>query len=138
VPLFADEADVYATIGAMFEALVADPQLGPKLGALNTVLYVRFTTPDAHIVLDATQAHPTVALGTVPGSYGTRLSMTADVGHRFWLGRLNVAAALARGQVRSDGNMAKLMRLLPVMKPAFALYADLLRTRGRQDLLEGA
>lgn len=134
--LFADEAEVYSTIGAMFEKIVADPKLSAKLGGLKSVLYVRFTDPDAHIVLDATTSPPTVMLGAEPTAFGTRLSMTADVGHRFWLGRLNVAAALTRGQVRSDGNMAKLLRLLPVMKPAFAVYESMLEAQGRHDLLD--
>lgn len=136
MPVFDSEQDVYDSIGAMFDALVAHPQLGPKLAGLGSVLYVRFTDPDAHLVIDATSSPPVVTKGVPPERYGTRLSMTADIGHRFWLGKLNVAAAITRGQVRSDGNMAKLLRLLPVMKPAFGLYADLLREQGREHLLE--
>jgi putative sterol carrier protein len=66
------------------------------------------------------------------------MTMEADTAHRFWLGRVNVTVAMARGQIKAKGGIARLMRMVPVMKPAFGHYEAMLRERGRDDLIEAA
>ena len=44
--------------------------------------------------------------------------MDADVAHRMWLGELNVAVALANGDVRARGPNAKILAVVPLVKPA--------------------
>ncbi|MCZ7528785.1 MAG: sterol carrier protein [Acidimicrobiia bacterium] len=133
---FSDSHDVYSTLGDFFEALLGDPVLGPKMQTLRSVLHVRYTNPPADLTLDLTRDPPVVVRGSVPERFDAWMEMEADVGNRFWLGRLNVAAAMARGQIKARGGVARLMRMVPMMKPAFGLYEGLLRERGRTDLLE--
>jgi putative sterol carrier protein len=64
------------------------------------------------------------------------LRMTADDGHRFWLGKLNLTMAMAQRKVKMEGSAAKALKLLPLTKPLFASYERLLRDRGRDDLLQ--
>ncbi len=135
---FEDSDEVYGTLADFFEQLLVDPGLGPKMKALNVVLHVRYLNPSADITLDTTAEPPTVTRGSVPDRFDAWMEMDADVGHRFWLGKLNVAAAMARGQIKTRGGVARLMRMVPVMKPAFGLYRDMLLGRGRADLVEAA
>ena len=46
------------------------------------------------------------------------MSMEADTAHRFWLGQVNVTTALARGQIKASGPVAKILKLVPLTKPA--------------------
>jgi len=62
--------------------------------------------------------------------------MDADTAHRFWLGKVNVPVALARGQMKAKGPVAKILKLLPLTKPIFPRYKEQLQTTGRNDLLE--
>ena len=64
------------------------------------------------------------------------LTADADVAHLFWLGRVNVTVALARGQMKATGPVAKILKLVPLIKPVFPRYRDLLEREGRADLLE--
>ena len=57
------------------------------------------------------------------------MSMDADTAHRFWLGGVNVTVALARGQMRANGPVAKMLKLVPLTKPVFPRYKALLRSR---------
>jgi putative sterol carrier protein len=118
--------------------LLADAELGQKMRSLNMVMHVRYTEPDADLTLDLTQDPPVVRRREVPEHFDTWMEMKADVGNKFWLGKLNVAAAMARGQIKAKGGIARLMRMVPVMKPAFGQYEAMLRERGRTDLLEAA
>jgi putative sterol carrier protein len=66
------------------------------------------------------------------------MSMEADTAHRFWLGKVNVTVALARGQMKAKGPVAKILKLVPLVKPVFPRYRALLEQDGREDLLEAA
>ena len=63
------------------------------------------------------------------------MTMEADTAHRFWLGKVNVTVALARGQMKAKGPVAKILKLVPLTKPVFPRYRDMLERAGRQDLL---
>jgi len=46
--------------------------------------------------------------------------------------------ALAKREVRSKGQVAKILKLVPLTKPLFASYEALLREKERKDLLDEA
>jgi putative sterol carrier protein len=63
------------------------------------------------------------------------MSMEADTAHRFWLGQVNVTVALARGEIKASGPVAKILKLVPLTKPIFPRYKALLEEQGREDLV---
>jgi hypothetical protein len=64
------------------------------------------------------------------------MAMKADVAHRFWLGKVNVTMAIARGDIKPTGPVAKLLRLVPLTKTVFPRYRAMLEQDGRADLVE--
>ena len=64
--------------------------------------------------------------------------MEADTAHKFWLGKVNVTMALARGQMKAKGPVAKVLKLVPLTKPIFPRYRQMLEEAGRQDLIDEA
>ena len=64
------------------------------------------------------------------------MTMDADVAHRFWLGKVNVTIAIARGQIKTRGPVAKILKLVPLVKPVFPRYRAQLEAAGRSDLLD--
>jgi hypothetical protein len=48
--------------------------------------------------------------------------MKADVAHKFWFGKVNLVAALARRQMIAKGPVPKILKLLPAIKPSYAIY----------------
>jgi hypothetical protein len=65
-----------------------------------------------------------------------RPTRSCSTAHRFWLGKVNVTVALARGQMKARGPVAKILRLVPLTKPVFPRYRQMLEDAGRQDLLD--
>jgi len=63
------------------------------------------------------------------------MSMAADTAHRFWLGQVNITVALARGQIKAKGPVAKILKLVPLAKPVFPRYKAELEAQGRDDLI---
>ena len=66
------------------------------------------------------------------------MTMEADTAHKFWLGKVNVTVALARGQMKAKGPVAKILKLVPLVKPVFPRYRAMLEEADRKDLLEAA
>ena len=63
------------------------------------------------------------------------MTMEADTAHKFWLGKVNVTVALARGQMKAKGPVAKILKLVPLTKPVFPRYKAQLEAAGRDDLV---
>ena len=134
---FEDADDVYATIGVLFRQLAEDEELGPRFRAANTIVRYQHSEPDAAITVRLVEGEPTaVEFGESDLEPEVTMTMKADTAHLFWLGRVNVTAALARGQIKASGPAAKILKLVPLTKPAFPRYKALLEAQGRTDLLE--
>ncbi|TCK20291.1 sterol carrier protein [Pseudonocardia endophytica] len=132
--LFADEAEVYDYLGGVFRMGLEDPKLVEALGPSGVVLRIVYTDPDAVITVDMPNAEIHTGAGAGPDP-NVELFMTADTGNRFWLGKVVLPVALAKGDVRAKGPVAKLLKVLPLAKQLFGPYRQNLEQRGRQDLL---
>ncbi len=67
------------------------------------------------------------------------MTMDADTAHRFWLGKVNVTVALARGQMKAKGPVAKILKLVPLTQAGLsALPRRCCEEAGREDLLEAS
>lgn len=136
--VFKDEAEVYEYLGRIFQVSMEDPELGPKLRKVGSVLKLNQTDPESTIVIDFGEG--IVQLGEDGSPQVTRpidaeLDMKADVAHRFWLGKVNVALAMAKGDIRNKGKVSAVMKVVPITKPLFATYEKILRDAGRDDLV---
>ena len=63
------------------------------------------------------------------------MSMEADTAHRFWLGKVNVTVALARGQIKAKGPSPRSSSWSPPTKPVYPRYKAQLEAQGREDLV---
>ena len=64
------------------------------------------------------------------------LAMPAVVLHRLLLGTVNATVAMARGQIRTEGPVAKVLALIPTLRLVGPAYRERLEAAGRTDLLE--
>jgi len=136
---FRDENDVYAFIGRLFQELAVDAELAPKFKKANTTVQYQLSDPEARITIDLRPERDIrVDLGASDLDPEVIMSTTADTAHAFWLGKVNITAALARGQIKAKGPVAKILRLVPLVKDSFPRYEQMLRDAGRTDLLEAA
>jgi putative sterol carrier protein len=133
---FKDADEVYATIGKLFQDLADDDELAPKFRKANTIVRYEFRNPDSVITVRLQEGQPgDVDFGESDMEPGVTMSMEADTAHKFWLGQVNVTVALARGQIKAKGPVAKILKLVPLTKPVFPRYKAQLEAQGRQDLV---
>ncbi len=133
---FASADEVGKVIGAFMEEITASPDLRPKFVAADTSFLVQYTDPGGGILVDCTVDPPRVEVNPPEDADAEiRLAMSADDGHLFWLGQLNMTVALAKKKVKVSGAMAKMMKLLPALRPAFSRYRTFLESHGYEDKL---
>ena len=136
---FKDEQEVYQYIGQLFLDLAEDAELWPKFQRANTIVQYQFRNPESQITVKMRAGEDSqVDLGQTDLDPEVVMSMEADTAHRFWLGKVNVTVALARGQMKAKGPVAKILKLVPLVKPVFPRYKQMLSEAGRADLVEAA
>ena len=135
MPYFKDADEVYATLGKLFQDLAVDDELGPKFRKANTIVRYEFQDPDSAITVRLQEDQPgDVDFGESQMEPEVTMAMAADTAHRFWLGQVNITVALARGQIKAKGPVAKILKLVPLAKPVFPRYQAELEAQGRDDL----
>jgi putative sterol carrier protein len=136
VGYFKDADDVYATLGRLFQEIGEDEELAAKFRKANTIVQYVYHEPDATVTVRLQEGESgDIDFGETEMEPEVTMSMDADTAHRFWLGQVNVTVALARGQIKASGPVAKILKLVPLTKPVFPIYKAQLEKQGREDLL---
>jgi putative sterol carrier protein len=139
LPYFKDADEVYRYLGRLFEEVSDDDELAPKFQKANTIVQYQYREPESQITVRLIEgADKQVDCGPTTMEPEVVMTMDADTAHRFWLGKVNVTVALARGQMKAKGPVAKILKLVPMVKPVFPRYRKMLEDDGRRDLLEAA
>jgi putative sterol carrier protein len=118
-----EEVDKY--IGQMFRQAGDHPQVGPKLRAANVTMKVVYQDPDCEMTVRFMDPVETI-FGPSAHEPDITLSMPADIADRFWRGKYNLAVGLARSEVKAKGPVNKILKLVPLTKPLFPVYRDLI------------
>ena len=136
---FNDADELYAYIGRLFTELAEDEELAPRFQRANTIVQYQYRDPEARITVKLLEGEDgRVDCGDTDLEPEVTMTMEADTAHRFWLGQVNVTVALARGQIKAKGPVAKILKLVPLTKPIFPRYRKILEEADRPDLLEAA
>jgi hypothetical protein len=137
MPYFKDADDVYANLGLFLRQLAVDPELTDALKRLDTTFQLRLRNPESVLTMrtPGEEREPQVDLGDTTLHPEVVLQLDADMAHRFWLGELNPAVALAKGEIRTRGPVSKVLGLVPLVKPGYTRYRTQLEAAGREDLL---
>ena len=135
---FRDAPDVYGCIGKIFEEAIADPEIGPKTREAALSICFNFTDPESVIYVDFARGDVFFGDDAPDTEPAIRMGMKADDANKFWLGKLNLVMAMAKGQVRTKGSVPEMLKMLPLAKPLYARYETILREAGRDELIRAA
>jgi hypothetical protein len=122
---FNDSAEVDKYIGGVFRAANDHPESGPKLRASGIFLKVFYTDPATEMNIVMREPTMEVSLGSTDEKPDITLMMKADTGDKFWRGEYNLAVGLAKGEVKAKGPVNKILKLVPLTKPLFPMYREL-------------
>ncbi|HEY2192644.1 MAG TPA: SCP2 sterol-binding domain-containing protein [Actinomycetospora sp.] len=122
---FTDSTEVDRYIGGVFRAADDHAESGPKLRASGIFLKVFYTDPATEMNVVMREPAIDVSLGETEEKPDITLMMKADTGDKFWRGEYNLAVGLAKGEVKAKGPVNKILKLVPLTKPLFPIYREL-------------
>jgi SCP-2 sterol transfer family. len=118
----ADEVDKY--VGEMFRQAADHPEVGAKMKAADIVLKVVYEDPECELTV-VFKDPMVVEMGASEHKPDISLFMRADTADQYWRGKYNLAVGLAKGQVKAKGPVNKILKLVPLTKPLFPVYTEL-------------
>jgi len=124
--VFQNTAMMYDTLGTLFKNLLSDPGFGPKFKQENINIHFIINDPEGEIWVTPNE----VICGPANLTSQVQMSLSGDTCHLFWQKKINLPIALAKGKVKAKGSMPKIMKLLPMLKPAYEMYPALAKSKG--------
>lgn len=131
MPVFESKKKMQEVLGGLFNILLDDPEAGPKFAGSNITIKFNISDPAAELFItpgdgkrgevlwDAKDLTPTVIM-----------TMSGDTCHKFWLKQIGMPIALAKGLIKAKGPMPKVLKLLPILKPAYEAYPEWAKSQG--------
>ena len=128
--LFNSSEKFEEVLGGFFGQVSDTQPVADKLLASKLIIRFIYTDPDVVIVVDCSGNKVGVRLGDTETKAEVEMSMSADIAHKFWFGKVNLMAALTRRQMVAKGPIPKILKLLPAIKPTYAMYPKYLEDNG--------
>lgn len=134
--IYKDKQELQTILSRLWERIFNTPAIVDKLSELSLVVEFRFTDITTRMFIVVGDGQKKVLWDPPsPPSADVEMILASDTGHAFWMESLNVPLALASRKIVAKGSVQKALKLLPAIKPAFALYPEVLAELGRKDLL---
>jgi SCP-2 sterol transfer family len=130
VSAFRSPEEFRQVIDRVFTLMSTDPEMGPKLR--DARVPQRFEFPDVGEVVNITyddsgkQNLRWEWSDAVAWEPKVEMTMDSDVANRYFQGKENVTLALARRRIKSSGDIKSALKLIPITKPVFAQYRDVI------------
>ena len=131
MPGFKSASECREVITRAFELMSRDPSMGPKLRDAEAPQ--RWEFPDLELVVNVTGADEGSRdnlrwewSDEVDWEPEVVMTMDSAIANRYFQGKENIAMAVARRRIRTTGNLKKALALVPVTKPVFAQYREML------------
>jgi len=128
--MFKDAETFEKVIVGFFNLVGNTPIIADKLLQSKMVIRFNYTDPDLVVVVDCAGDKAEVRPHDKTTTAVVEMSMSSDIAHRFWFGMVNLTKALTRKEMVAKGPIPKVLKLLPAIKPAYAMYPKYLDENG--------
>jgi len=116
-------------IDRTFTLMSDDQDMGPKLRDADTPQRFEFTDLDLVVNIRAGRAEePNLAWewsDDVDWEPKVRMTMSSETANRYFQGKENVAIAIARRRIKAGGDVKAALALIPITKPLYARYREM-------------
>jgi len=143
MPYFKDAKECDDILGGFFRKMSEDlagkdpvlVEIQSKLRGMEFIVKFAWSEPELTLTLDFTQDPFSVLINDVSVNPTATFTLSADTGHKFWHGQVNLAKALTTKAIVARGPLPKILKLLPVLVPLYERYPAYLKQIGRADLV---
>ncbi len=129
--VFESKEKMQTVLGTLFETLLAGPVMGPKFLKMGIIIKFNISEPNGALWLtpgDGTAGQ--VIWGDLDEKATVEMTLSGDTCHKFWLKHISMPVALAKGLIKAKGPMPQVLKLLPLLKPAYEMYPEHAKSHG--------
>ena len=134
--VFANAEEFYKISELLIQKIMGDEALFNKLKAMNTTTSQVITNLDAVTTIEWKEPFK-YYFGPVPE--GVKVDSTSinedETYNRFYQDKLNVMTAMLKGKIKFKGSKTVSLKFIPLLKPVFKMYVEVLKEAGREDLI---
>jgi len=127
---FESAKEFRAVIDRVFSMMTEDATMGPKLRDADVPQRFEFDDLDLVVNIRAGRGEEGNLhwewTDDVDWEPKVKMKMTSEVANKYFQGKENVPMALARRRIKSSGDMKAALKLIPITKPVFARYREML------------
>ena len=128
---FASAREFRVVMDRVFAMMDDDPEMGPQLRDADVPQRFEFDDVDLVVNIRAARAGEDRNLywewtDDVEWQPKVRMAMSSETANRYFQGKENIALAIARRRIKTGGDVKAALSLMPITKPVFALYREML------------
>jgi hypothetical protein len=129
-PSFASADEFREVMDKVFAMMDDDPDMGPQLRDADVPQRFEFTDMDLVVNVRGTTDDEDGNLlwewtDDVDWEPRVRMAMSSETANKYFQGKENVAVAIARRRIKSGGDVKAALSIIPITKPVYARYRDL-------------
>ena len=126
---FASPKEFREVMDRIFSMMSEDPDMGPKLKDADVPQRFQFSDLDLVVNVRAAQGGEEGNLhwewsDDVDWKAKVRMEMSSETANKYFQGKENVAMAIARRRIKTGGDVKAALALIPITKPIYARYRD--------------
>ncbi|MCP4137048.1 MAG: hypothetical protein GY754_39130, partial [bacterium] len=135
---YSSKEDIQEILSALWDKILINKPIVDSLGSVKIIVKFRFKDLDTSLYIINTEDEPFYCWDRDDIKPDVEMILDSNTAHLFWSEQLNIPLALATRKVVARGSINKALKLLPALKPAFAIYRDVLSDMERSDPVTGA
>ncbi|MBU2490299.1 MAG: SCP2 sterol-binding domain-containing protein [Proteobacteria bacterium] len=125
--VFESTEKMYEILGSLFNKLMEDQVALEKFLAANIIVLFDITEPKGQLWLSPEDG---VVCGPLDRTPTVTMTLSGDSCHKFWTKELSMPVAMATRKIKSKGPISKVLKLLPMLKPAYEAYPAIAKEYG--------
>lgn len=139
MPFFESAEQFKEVFNRFWELASQQTEVMEKLKKAKIVVRFDIEQPEIHMTINFRDPGPDGNVGTL--SFDSDVDpeiavwSTSETTNKFWQGKLNTTVAMARGQVKLQGSVAKALGLLSKIKPLYKIYPQVLKEKGLDHMI---
>ncbi|MFW9808963.1 MAG: SCP2 sterol-binding domain-containing protein [Candidatus Thorarchaeota archaeon] len=139
MPAFESKEQFVMVFNKFWERAKTHDEIMEKLAKSQVVVRFDIEDPEVHMTINFRDPGPNGEIGTLTFDSDVEPEISvwskSETTNKFWQGKLNTTVAMARGQVKLDGSVAKALGLLSKIKPLYEVFPEILKEEGLDSML---
>ena len=120
---YKNQEEFEAILSQLWDKICTTPKIVESVSGVKLIARFRYTDYPSALYIDLSGDTPKYFFNPEDEVQpDVDMILSSDTSHKFWMEELNVPMAIATRKIIPKGSIQKALKLIPALKPAFAMY----------------